>query len=104
LVNPKNKRTAGRVEVFHPSFGWGTVCGLNRWTDTEGSVLCRQLGFTGVNATRKYAYYGRGIGPILLNNIRCTGNESYIWECSHHGWNVYPMYCGHWFDLGVDCY
>ena len=106
LVNPINNNT-GRVEIYHPSFGWGTVCGLFRkWTKVEGRVVCRQLNFTGANAVIWHSnYYGRGSGPILLGNIKCTGNESYIWECSHLGWNVYDPNCDlHRFDVGVDCY
>jgi hypothetical protein len=103
LVNSTNNKTAGRVEIYHPYFGWGTACGWLHWTDTESGVVCRQLGFTGMNATRKNAYYGEGSGPILLDNVKCTGNESYIWECSHRGWNVH-LACNHSDDVGVDCY
>ncbi|CAB4009280.1 deleted in malignant brain tumors 1 -like [Paramuricea clavata] len=106
LVNPKNNKTAGRVEIYHPSFGWGTVCGLPPWTIVEGGVVCRQLNFTGANATMWYkSPYGQGSGPTLLNNIKCTGNESYIWDCSQPGWNVYDSLCDDLdLDVGVDCY
>ena len=105
LVNPKDNKT-GRVEIYHPSFGWGTVCGLLHWTIVEGGVVCRQLNFTGAKAVKPNSdYYGAGSGPILLDNIKCTGNESYIWECSHSGWNVYHRYCDRYsVDVGVDCY
>ena len=104
LVNPKKNNT-GRVEIYHPSFGWGTVCG-SHWTKVEGGVVCRQLNFTGANAVMQNSnYYGAGSGPILLENIKCTGNKSYIWECSHRGWNVYLSACDtHIYDVGVDCY
>ena len=70
----------------------------------EGGVVCRQLNFTGANAANSNSY-GRGSGPILLFNIKCTGNETYIWECSHSGWNVYNPLCdSHSYDVGVDCY
>ena len=71
-----------------------------------GGVVCRQLNFTGASAVMRYSYYyGRGSGPVLLDNIKCTGNESYIWECSHRGWNVYHPWCeNHYDDVGVDCY
>jgi deleted-in-malignant-brain-tumors protein 1 len=102
LVNPKNNKT-GRVEIYHPSFGWGTVCGWKRWTKVEGEVVCRQLNFTGANAVMQNSYpYGEGSGPILLDIIKCTGNESYIWDCSHRGWNVHYL-CKHNEDVGVDC-
>jgi hypothetical protein len=106
LGNPINNKTAGRVEIYHPSFGWGTACGYLRWTEVEGGVVCRQLNFTGVSAVIRYSYYyGAGSGPVLLDNIKCTGNETYIWEFSHNGWNVYHPSCAyHHFDVGVDCY
>ena len=71
-----------------------------------GGVVCRQLNFTGASRVMQYSYYyGRGSGPILLYNIKCTGNESYIWECNHSGWNVYHPVCAyHDNDVGVDCY
>jgi deleted-in-malignant-brain-tumors protein 1 len=104
LVNPINNKTAGRVEIYHPSFGWGTICVGLPWTKVEGGVVCRQLNFTGANAANSNSY-GGGSGPILLYIIKCTGNESYIWECSHRGWNVYAPYCAtHSNDAGVDCY
>ena len=104
LVNPNNNKS-GRVEIYHPSFGWGTVCGIPRWTEVEGRVVCRQLNFTGAKAVMQYSgLYGAGSGPVLLDNIKCTGNESYIWECSHLGWNVYNSWCdNHYYDAGVDC-
>ena len=101
LANSMNNKT-GRVEIYHPSFGWGTVCD-DEWDDTDSRVVCRQLGFSGANATRNKAYFGRGTGPILLDDVQCTtGNESYIWDCGHNGWN--KENCGHHEDAGVECY
>ena len=99
LVNTTNNKT-GRVEIFNPSFGWGTVCD-DDWDHSDSAVVCRQLGFDGVSATRVRAYYGQGSGPILLDNVRCTGKESYIWDCKHNGWNDDD--CSHDEDVGVDC-
>ena len=119
LVNSKtSKNNTGRIEVYHPSFGWGTVCSgrafhmrgytlvLSKlWSETESNVACRQLGFIGANVTRKGAYFGRGSGPILLGGVLCTGKESYIWDCGHLGWNNVVL-CGHDNDndVGVECY
>ena len=105
LVNSRSsKNNSGRIEVYHGNFGWGTVCGgWLSWYDTESGVACRQLGFTGANATRKGTYYGEGCGPILLYEVQCTGNESYIWDCYHNGWKKHD-YCQHSLDVGVDCY
>ena len=106
LVNPRtSENNTGRIEVYHPGFGWGTVCGMLGWGETESGVACRQLGFTGAKATRKNAYFGQGSGPILLQmryNGACTGKESYIWDCSHRGWN--NAACIHSYDVGVECH
>jgi hypothetical protein len=91
---------SGRVEIFNPNFGWGTVCD-NSWGITDSNVVCRHLGFTGAIATRGAAYYGEGSGPILLVNVRCNGKESYIWDCSHNGWTKHA--CTHMEDAGVEC-
>jgi deleted-in-malignant-brain-tumors protein 1 len=88
------------VEIFNPNFGWGTVCD-DSWNITDSNVVCRQLGFTGANAARYRAYYGQGSGSILLDDVRCNGKESYIWDCSHRGLNKHD--CTHWEDVGVEC-
>ena len=107
LVNPRTtENNTGRIEVYHPGFGWGTVCDWF-WDDTESGVACRQLGFTGASATRKNAFFGRGSGPVLLEmsyDDGCTGKESYIWDCRHYGWNYADYYCDHSYDVGVECY
>ena len=106
LVNPNNNKS-GRVEIYHPSFGWGSVVsdGTRSLTDTKGSVvICRQLGFNGVSKTRNNAYYDEGSRPILLLLFGCTGSESYIWECSHAGWNMVSWYTGRPYHASVDCY
>jgi len=46
--------------------------------------------------------YGPGTGPILLDAVRCMGNETSIANCSHYGWNVYYN-CDHSKDVSVSC-
>ena len=92
---------SGRVEVYHPTLGWGTVCSI-LWDRKDAQVVCRQLGFVGVNNTRGWGYYGEGSGPILLDDVECSGDESFIWDCDHRGWNKHN--CFHRWDAGVECY
>ncbi|XP_028412313.1 low-density lipoprotein receptor-related protein 1B-like [Dendronephthya gigantea] len=103
-----NNNMSGRVEIYHPTLGWGTVCYWREFLTgmkiTDGNVTCRQLGFSGATEIRPLAHYGKGSGYVLLSNVQCSGDESFIWDCSHNGWNNPPWYCDHGRDVGVDCY
>ena len=51
-------------------------------------------------AIAQNSLYGQGTGPVLYTNIRCSGNEYVLQECSH---KVYS-YCGHHTKgAGVSC-
>ena len=91
----------GRVEIRHPSYGWGTICD-DRFGLTDGHVICRQLGYNGATNAYHRAVYGRGTGTILLDELGCRGSESYIWDCPNEGWKDHD--CGHHEDASVDCY
>ena len=32
--------------------------------------------------------FGHGLGRILLGNLKCSGNEDSILECSYRGWGI----------------
>ena len=82
---------------------WGTVCD-DGWDDTDAGVVCRQLGFGLSGTAIASAGFGQGSGPILLNNVACTGNESLLARCGHIGINVTnSLFCSHKKDAGVRC-
>ena len=81
---------------------WGTVCS-NGWDFNNAQVLCRQLGYgqwRSIVFVTAYLY-GEGSGRIWLDNLKCSGNETTIGECSHAGWGIHD--CGHDKDVGVQC-
>ena len=80
---------------------WGTVCD-DGWDDTDAGVVCRQLGFGSSGIPQTRAYFGQGLGPIWLDNIKCIGNESILATCSHLGLNI-SRSCTHHEDAGVIC-
>lgn len=90
----------GRVEVFQNGT-WGRVCGYS-WDLKDAKVVCRELGFPGDHAAYRQAFFGKGNGPIWMDNVRCTGNEISLAECTHRGyWRGNDC---HYEDASVMCY
>ncbi|XP_069779234.1 neurotrypsin [Narcine bancroftii] len=89
----------GRVEVYH-SGQWGTVCD-DEWDEADAEVVCRQLGRSTPAKAQTLAYFGEGSGPILLDDVQCTGNELSIDQCRKSLWGEHN--CGHNEDAGVSC-
>jgi len=90
----------GRVEVNYNG-EWGTVCD-GGWDDTDAGVVCRQLGFGLSGTAIESASFGQGSGPILLDSVTCSGNESTLASCGHLGVGV-TRSCSHSNDAGVRC-
>ncbi|KAM7395501.1 hypothetical protein PAMA_006990 [Pampus argenteus] len=91
---------SGRVEIFYKS-QWGTVCD-DDWGMSNADVVCKQLGCDRAVAAPTSAHFGRGSGPIWLDNVACNGDETALTHCTH------PSYgennCGHGEDAGVICW
>nr|XP_022287642.1 uncharacterized protein LOC111100229 isoform X1 [Crassostrea virginica]XP_022287725.1 uncharacterized protein LOC111100229 isoform X1 [Crassostrea virginica] len=92
----------GRLEVYHNGV-WGTVCDDDNDNDTKVSdVVCRSLGISWkTSESYPQAKYGKGAGPIWLDDLNCLGSESSIDECDHRGWGV--SNCRHYEDLSIRC-
>jgi len=87
----------GRLEVYHNGI-WGTVCRSN---DAATTVVCHSLGYKYNGKKTNISIYGVGAGQIWLADIRCSGTERHISECSHMEWGVHD--CGHDEDVAVSC-
>ncbi|KAF6306975.1 serine protease 12 [Rhinolophus ferrumequinum] len=94
-----NTAREGRVELYHAG-QWGTICD-DQWDDADAEVVCRQLGLSGIAKAWTQAYFGEGYGPIMLDEVRCTGNELSIEQCPKSSWGEHN--CGHKEDAGVSC-
>ncbi|KAK2836338.1 hypothetical protein Q7C36_014207 [Tachysurus vachellii] len=92
-------KCAGRVEVWNAG-QWGTVCD-DEWDKQDADVVCAQLncGYA-LTVNGQDGPYTNGKGPILMDELNCTGKERSLWECPsvREGHD-----CGHKEDAGVVC-
>ena len=110
----------GRVEIC-ANETWGTVCD-DFWGPADAGVICRQLGFSRFSETKApvivllvntllflmnidatavgSAFYGRGSGPIHIDDVACTGTETNVLQCTY---DPVTSDCGHSEDAGVQC-
>ncbi|KAG3292467.1 antigen WC1.1-like [Ictidomys tridecemlineatus] len=90
-------RCAGRVEILQQG-SWGSICD-DSWDLSDAHVVCRQLGCGVALEATISAHFGEGSGPIWLDEVNCTGEEAYVWQCPSQGWG--QRNCSHKEDVGV---
>uniref|UniRef100_A0A8C1KSK1 SRCR domain-containing protein n=1 Tax=Cyprinus carpio TaxID=7962 RepID=A0A8C1KSK1_CYPCA len=94
-----NNSCAGRVEVYYNG-EWGTVCD-DYWGVANTAVVCRELGCDETSNTMRAVHFGPGSGKIWMDNVRCSGSESSIFDCSKTKMGDHN--CRHSEDVGVVC-
>lgn len=60
------------------------------------------VSFSSWGEFRSASYYGEGSGPIHMDNVNCTGDETSFFDCDYLDLNNHN--CGHDEDTGVDCF
>ena len=94
----------GRLEMYYNG-EWGSVCD-DYWDLDNSDVACRQLGYPEGSDGSIYrrAHFGRGTGPIQLDDVLCLGNESTLISCPRvRNRAVGTSNCRHSEDVGVRC-
>ncbi|NWI14416.1 C163A protein, partial [Crypturellus soui] len=89
----------GRLELFHNG-SWGTVCD-DGFDLRDAAVACRQLGCGDAISIHGGAIFGEGTGPVLLDELACTGDEASLAQCPHQGLGIHD--CSHKEDAGIVC-
>ena len=99
LRGPSSANGTGRVIVFYRG-KWGTVC-TDSWDIDHAQVVCRQLKYKYAIRATQLRGAPFGSGQIRLTEMKCTGNEESLRDCSHSEWGI--KNCGHSEDAGVAC-
>ncbi|XP_063969637.1 atrial natriuretic peptide-converting enzyme-like isoform X2 [Lytechinus pictus] len=94
-----NGQTSGRVEVFHNN-QWGTVCD-DYFSEAAARVVCNQLNIKGDVRVYPQASFGEGSGQIWLDDVRCSGTEPSLRQCTTPELGRHN--CQHNEDVGVEC-
>ncbi|XP_077981230.1 scavenger receptor cysteine-rich domain-containing protein DMBT1-like isoform X2 [Glandiceps talaboti] len=97
LVNG-DKFYEGRLEVYFNG-EWGTVC-ADEFDEKDATVVCRQLGYSG-GEIQMQGSHGQGFGPIVLDDVDCTGHENSLQKCGNSGFGEHN--CGHDEDVSIHC-
>ncbi|XP_032214737.1 T-cell differentiation antigen CD6 isoform X5 [Mustela erminea] len=93
-----SSRCAGRVEMLEQG-QWGSVCD-DTWDLEDSHVVCRQLNCGWAIQAVPGLHFAPGQGPIHRDQVNCSGEETYLWDCPGLPGDGY---CGHKEDAGVVC-
>ncbi|XP_078060508.1 scavenger receptor cysteine-rich domain-containing protein DMBT1-like [Mustelus asterias] len=90
---------SGRVEIYYNGV-WGSVCD-DAWDLANAHVVCKQLGCGNVLEMTVPVSCQPHYGPVWLDELNCSGNESYLWECPSAPWGNHD--CSHKEDVKIMC-
>ena len=76
LVGAASRRSGNVMVAGRP------VCD-DEWGLEDAAVVCRQLGFPGVERATRESEFGNVSPLFAMDNVRCGGNESRLDQCRH---------------------
>jgi hypothetical protein len=89
----------GNVFAYNPHKNViGPVCD-DFWDINDALVVCRQLGFAGVETVHSGSYFGNVYPTFSYEKVDCTGDEASLDDCPWAGLDD----CGFWDGAGVVC-
>ncbi|CAC5424588.1 unnamed protein product [Mytilus coruscus] len=88
----------GRLEIYYKG-EWGTLCD-DQFENVDAEIACRQLGYC-LALKLPSNKVNDGIGTIWVNNVNCSGSESYLLNCTY---NHDISHCRHYNDVGIHCF
>ncbi|XP_032872516.1 deleted in malignant brain tumors 1 protein-like, partial [Amblyraja radiata] len=98
-VDDGSNNCSGRVEILFNN-SWGTVCD-DSWGLPDANVVCRQLGCGSALWTPGAATIAPASGDIWLDEVKCTGSESFLSRCLASPLGQHD--CDHKEDVYVTC-
>ncbi|XP_051896701.1 antigen WC1.1-like [Pristis pectinata] len=90
---------AGRIEIYYGG-SWGSVCD-DSWDLADAQVVCKQLGCGNALDTKLSGHCGESSDTIWLDELSCSGDESFLWQCPSAPWGEHD--CAHKEDATVMC-
>ncbi|WP_411023527.1 scavenger receptor cysteine-rich domain-containing protein, partial [Salmonella sp. s51228] len=92
-----SEANTGTLQVYYNGV-WGYVCD-DYWGNNDATVVCRQLGYSGLTSTQLGIYAPST--TYWLDNVGCSGTENNISECYHLPWGNHN--CGTSEHVNVTC-
>ena len=99
-----NTLNDGFIEIKGSNGIWGGICD-DTWSNTyrqHADVVCRMLGYPSAEEVyRESTPFGHGTGSFVLDDVKCVGTETSVFDCPHNGEGVHN--CGSTEWAGVKC-
>uniref|UniRef100_A0A8C4RCG1 SRCR domain-containing protein n=1 Tax=Erpetoichthys calabaricus TaxID=27687 RepID=A0A8C4RCG1_ERPCA len=75
---------SGQLQVFYNN-SWGSVC-ANGMDKTTTTMICQELGCGNLSSSITDESSRLDPDPKWLDNVKCRGHESSIWQCPSSPW------------------